>query len=331
MIAYSYPGSTEFLVGNVSEVSTMRPSNEMAFDFVMAPFDQSLSDTYWFKLSSLSSSRVFPSPSSFLAAEVESTSRDEYDAAFKAIKKAIQADQLNKAVLSRRLKTPKADQDLYHLFVNLKNQYPDAFTYLISTPETGTWMGASPELVLSHKANKTVTTAIAGTQALTTSIDEVEWGEKEIQEHAFIEDYLKEALVANDIDFNISTKSTIPAGDICHIHSRIEIKSHTNLSQLIEIIHPGPALSGYPVKPAIKLIREIESNSRQFYCGYLGPISSKGIDWFANIRCLQVHAQSFTLYIGGGITADSNLDSEWEETNLKANTLLSILETANSI
>ena len=328
MIAYSYPGSNEFLVGTIGEISKDTPDSASSYDFMMAPFDKANSDTYWFKFSSISSSRVFTSPTNYLGDAESSTTKSEYQVAFKNIMEAISLKQLDKAVLSRRLSIPRNRVDLYSLYIELKNKYPNAFTYLVSSPETGTWMGASPELVLSQVGSQIITTAIAGTQALKSSIDKVDWGEKEIQEHAYIESFLNEVLADNNIQYDISEKSTIAAGGVCHIHSRIKIQSEINLIKLSELIHPGPALSGYPVKAAVDLITKVESNSRQYYCGIIGPINSNRIDWFANIRCLQVHPNNYTLYIGGGITEDSELESEWEETNLKSNTLLSIIETA---
>ena len=328
MIAYSYPGSNEFLVGTVGEVSPKTPKYPVLYNFVMTPFDKSNSETIWFKFSSISSSRVFDSPSNFNKKASESTSRSEYQQSFDSIKNSIKSKQLEKVVLSRRLVTPRSKEDLYGLYISLKNKYPEAFTYLVSTPETGTWLGASPELVLSENKGKVKTTAIAGTQPLNSSIEDIRWGAKEIQEHAYIESYLTEVLTANNIKFNISDKTTIPAGGVCHIYSMIDIIGNTDLIQLSNLIHPGPALSGYPVKESINLISQLEETSRQFYCGMIGPINSSRIDWFANIRCLQVHPDAYTLYVGGGITADSDFESEWEETNLKASTLLSILETA---
>ncbi len=332
LIAYSLPGTKEFLVGTIKDCFTKRPSDLADIDFVMAPFDKSIDTTYWFRFSSISGGRVFSSPHNFSEIEGSSTSREAYNKAFKEIQDSFDNQRTAKVVLSRRIIVPRQEQDLYTMFVKLKNRYPDAFTYLVSTPETGTWMGASPELVLSNQSGRITTTAIAGTQALGNStVSNLSWGQKEIQEHRYIEDFLKEVLSKNKIDFTISEKSTIQAGDLCHIHSRIDIDSEVSLPALVDLIHPGPALSGYPVPDALSLLDKVESTSREFYCGYLGPVNNNNIDWFANIRCMQVHNEHFTLYVGGGLTSDSNLDAEWDETNMKSRTLLDVLEPATAL
>jgi len=332
LIAYSLPGTKEFLVGTIKYCSTEKPKSLTDFDFVIAPFDKLTGQTYWFKFSSISGSRVFSSPDNFSATKAESTSREAYNQAYAEIQDSIHRKSTSKVVLSRRIVVPRQEQDLYTLFIKLKNQYPDAFTYLVSTPETGTWLGASPELVLSNRSGKITTTAIAGTQVLgSSSVSNIKWGQKEIQEHRYIEDFLGEVLIQNGIDFTISKKSTIQAGDICHIHSRVDIDSNTSLPAVIDLVHPGPALSGYPVQDAVALISRIESSSREFYCGYLGPIDDHKIDWFANIRCLQVHNEHYTLYVGGGLTSDSDLEAEWQETTMKSRTLLDVLELATAL
>jgi isochorismate synthase len=73
-------------------------------------------------------------------------------------------------------------------------------------------------------------------------------------------------------------------------------------------------------------IRSTEKHDRGYYTGFLGPVGLGDlIQLYVNLRCLQVFDDRLVLYIGGGITHDSIPEEEWEETEIKAETLLSVL------
>jgi len=99
-----------------------------------------------------------------------------------------------------------------------------------------------------------------------------------------------------------------------------------NIQNFINELHPSSAISGMPKHTAITNIKEAETHHRKLYTGYLGFEKGDSINYFVNLRCMQVHKESATLYLGGGITKESILESEWEETEHKAQSLLSPLE-----
>ena len=73
-------------------------------------------------------------------------------------------------------------------------------------------------------------------------------------------------------------------------------------------------------------IENAEKHSREFYTGFLGPVGIEDlIQLFVNLRCMKVGSKGLILFIGGGITHDSVAEEEWEETEIKADTLLSVL------
>jgi isochorismate synthase len=75
------------------------------------------------------------------------------------------------------------------------------------------------------------------------------------------------------------------------------------------------------------LIRIVEKHDRGFYTGFLGPWNLSGESkLYVNLRCAQLHKNKMSLYVGGGLTAESNPEDEWEETVRKSQTLLSVLE-----
>ncbi len=91
-------------------------------------------------------------------------------------------------------------------------------------------------------------------------------------------------------------------------------------------MHPTPAVAGYPKQKAIDFILENENYNREFYTGYFGFINKdKSSKLFVNLRCMQIEKKKLSVYVGGGITKDSNPLNEWQETEDKSKTLLSVL------
>ena len=74
-----------------------------------------------------------------------------------------------------------------------------------------------------------------------------------------------------------------------------------------------------PVKAAVKMIGEVEGHSRRYYGGYIGPVEADGrFNLFVNLRSLEFDGERYCIYVGGGITANSIAEDEWQETCGKA-------------
>ena len=98
------------------------------------------------------------------------------------------------------------------------------------------------------------------------------------------------------------------------------------MGNFIAELHPTPAVCGLPKNLADDFIRLKEKHERKYYTGYLGPWKlNQQVDLFVNLRCMEVTDDEFILYAGGGITAHSIPEKEWEETNQKAATLLAVI------
>ncbi len=220
------------------------------------------------------------------------------------------------------------------LFNALSEQYPHAFVSLVSVPGVGTWIGASPELLLSLKPSGLRTVALAGTQARPAgkSLESVRWGQKEIEEQALVSDYIRDFF--HDIEvrsFSSEGPRTAPAGNVVHLQTSFTVQSnvsnlHHLANQILYRLHPTSAVCGMPKNEALSFILEKENYNRAFYSGFLGPVHLNGESrLYVNLRCMQLKARDALLYVGAGITADSDPEAEWEETVLKSKTLLSVL------
>ncbi|WP_026838030.1 chorismate-binding protein [Gillisia sp. JM1] len=264
---------------------------------------------------------------------------------------AIQKTELKKVVLSRK-ELQKASISASEIFQNLLSLYPNAFVYIWSHPETGVWIGATPETLLKTERTKFSTMALAGTRKL-QNFPEDDWTQKEIVEQQIVTDSivfkLKE-LGHTDETLKVSETYTSEAGSLLHLRTDISgtVKNNTTeIGAIIKALHPTPAICGLPTKAAYKFINDHENYDREFYTGYLGLLNMtteikrssrtrnqenqayssirKDSSIFVNLRCLKFKDGEVEIYVGGGITKDSDPTSEWEETVNKTRTIKAAL------
>ena len=244
---------------------------------------------------------------------------------------AIESGNFNKVVLSREEIIGLPNFDLVSLFEKLVNSYPTAFTYCWFHPEIGLWMGATPERLLKANGKKFQTVALAGTQ-LFQNQEKVIWGNKEQIEQQFVTDYILETIKNRTSEVEISEPYTLKAGNLLHLKTDIKgnINDDASLKQLVLLLHPTPAVCGLPKTNAKVFITENEGYDRSFYAGFLGEINKNcETELFVNLRCMQINLElgkiQAHLYIGCGITIDSNSENEWQETVNKAMTMKNII------
>ena len=245
---------------------------------------------------------------------------------------AIKNEQFQKVVLSRTEKVELEDFDMVDAFKKLVLLYPSAFVYCFYHPKIGNWIGATPEQLLKVTENNFETISLAGTQKDTGS-SEILWGEKEKEEQQFVTDYLVSRLknVAKAVQF--TKPYSIKAGSIWHIKTDVSgvLNSDSSLKKVIQLLHPTPAVCGLPKEIAKDFILENEPYDRSFYTGFLGELNcsptkeSISSDLFVNLRCMQIKDSQAHLYIGCGITKDSDPEKEWEESVNKSMTMKKVL------
>jgi len=93
------------------------------------------------------------------------------------------------------------------------------------------------------------------------------------------------------------------------------------------LLHPGPAICGTPQETAYNYINQYESHQRDSYCGFIGPMNiAEDSALYVNLRSMRIYKNQVLLYVGGGITIDSEPREEWEETENKSLTLLDVIQ-----
>jgi len=241
-----------------------------------------------------------------------------------------------KVVPSRRETINLPDHfNIANTYVKLTEKYPYAFVSLFSIPGQGTWMGASPEvLVEMDEYGIFRTSAVAGTQSgdKMTDLSSVAWTQKEIEEQALVSRYIINCFKKIRLrEFEEYGPKTIRAGNLVHLKTDFTVDiNEVNFSQLgsvmLKLLHPTSAVCGMPKESSLDFIKSKENYDREFYSGYLGPVNiDKHTSLFVNLRCAQLLDGKAYLYAGAGITVDSNPEKEWNETLIKNQTIREIL------
>ncbi|MBB77952.1 MAG: hypothetical protein CL844_02990 [Crocinitomicaceae bacterium] len=255
--------------------------------------------------------------------KIKDQTRQEYLNTGKYFLSKIIDKGINKAILSR-IKIINQSIDILQFYKELCIEYKDAFVYLISSKFFGTWIGASPELLINYKNNEGRTMSLAGT--LPNNINQ-EWSTKEFVEQDIVTQFINKQLSSLGLDkIKQSELETFFMGPVKHLKTNFNFFLPQNrILELVSLLHPTPAVSGFPRNESIKLIKKVEKHKRQFYSGLIGLHNRQNSDIFVNLRCAQVFDQFIVLYLGGGYTKSSIIINEWDETEFKANTLLNVI------
>lgn len=259
---------------------------------------------------------------------------EKYNSRYVKFHDKLTDNTFRKLVLSRTLDM-KQDNDFSAsiTFYRACEKYPDNFIFLCNSTESGAWLGSSPEILLSGIKNNWNTVALAGTQRLTDDTTPIYWDAKNILEQQIVAEYMKTQLSKAGIKSIDSQPMTIKSGNLAHLKSvfNFNLKGTTEIGDLLKLLHPSPAVCGLPKQDAFNFILENEGYDRRYYSGFLGYLDKDTqTDLFVNLRCMQIFEDSLRLFAGGGLLISSDAKSEWEETEYKLQTILSIIKnTAN--
>ncbi|MDM1044475.1 chorismate-binding protein [Myroides sp. 1354] len=244
---------------------------------------------------------------------------------------AIKNGQFSKVVPARKEEVAVEVTEIQSLFTKLLVAYPEAFCYVIYHPQIGLWMGATPETLVELKGKVLHTMALAGTQ-VNHGKDEVRWGEKEREEQRYVTEFIVEKLQPLSTHIEVSEPFTKRAAKVMHICTNIEAElKEVDVQTIVEALHPTPAVCGMPKDVSRDFLLHEEGYSRKYYAGYLGELNvpiaenSQHSRLFVNLRCMEIEKEHVNLYIGCGVTEDSDPTSEFIETVNKSTTMKKVL------
>ena len=259
--------------------------------------------------------------------------KEEYIEQIQSVKNHISTGFFQKAVLSR-ISMVKGNylSVISNIFYDVCQRHPNAFVYLFKSDQNF-WLGASPEPLLRLSEGSVSTVSLAGTRPFNEkNLDLSSWTMKEVLEQEYVTRYIHDNLREFGIrDYRVTSPYVKKAGSLVHLRTDFSF-GYNHLSgriwDFIDALHPTPAVAGQPKEDAIAFIKQLEPHDREYYTGFLGPVhSSNCMDLFVNLRCMKITPAYLSLYVGGGITLESIPEDEWDETGLKAESLLGIIQS----
>ncbi len=217
------------------------------------------------------------------------------------------------------------------LFLRACQRYPRMFIALVYTSQTGYWLTATPEILLDNEGQQWRTIALAGTMKLEADQlqgegETVTWSTKNIQEQRYVATYITECLERFVCDFHEEGPRTVRAANLVHLRSDFTfmLPDTDHLGDLLQTLHPTPAVCGLPKQDAFRFITHNEHTPRRYYSGFMGPIGPS-THLYVSLRCMNIEGSRYHLYAGGGLLKDSILEQEWLETEAKLETMRSLL------
>lgn len=330
-----------------------------ASGFVMAPFDLNGSHpvVLWPNASCLKASgwpdicfcltELLSSPDwAALKAQVEQTpllapgtintmGAGPYRSDFAQFSAALHAGLFQKLVLSSYFEQESSCFYVLDNFMRACAVKPELMVVLAQAPQVGTWFVATPEVLVRTlpQSSRLHTMALAGTMPYCAeNMELAAWSHKNREEQALVTSYLT-AILGDD--YEAHGPYPVKAGSVVHLRTDLTFTPKQGLSALLAALHPTPAVCGLPKAAALDFIVEHESYQRSYYAGFLGEMQSpkSGTNLFVNLRTIELLAQQgvwgpwiFRSYVGGGLLAASNEDSEYAEICAKNRSVLSNLK-----
>lgn len=262
--------------------------------------------------------------------------KEAYQRAFTLFHDKVTSGSIKKLVLSRKKTIHAETIDGKEMFFEACRQYPRLMIMLVSTPQTGTWIVATPEKLLTGDGSWWRTMALAGTMPYVEGYQE--WSMKNRDEQHYVETYIEERLRQCSHEIIKDGPHTQRAGNLVHLCTdfRFRLDEGRQIGEVISSLHPTPAVCGLPKAEAQQFIKENEGIDRSYYSGFMGPVGINAeTHLYVTLRCAQLSCSlpqeegsgsGSSLYAGGGILPESTMQSEWEETQQKMKTIGNVLK-----
>ncbi len=302
--------------------------------FVMAPFDASEGCGIWLMTPDVVETHEVGPAETFVPnagdEPDDEQAKADYARCFDLFHAAVAGGRFGKLVLSRAIPghypqgaTPQS------LFLKACRIYPHQMIALVSMPETGTWLMATPEVLLEGQGNAWQTMALAGTMPHAAEGQEVVWSEKNRAEQRYVTTYIHDLLRRHADHVELRGPYTTMAAHLLHLRTdfHFSLRQPNRLGSLLNDLYPTPAVCGLPKEEAREWIVSHEAGQRAYYSGFCGPIDPMGhTHLYVSLRCMELRPDRPMLYAGGGILPRSTMEQEWRETEAKLQTMRRLLK-----
>lgn len=251
--------------------------------------------------------------------------------------RSIHAQQLSKLVLSHAIDViSHLPFQWGHSLHNLRQLHPDCYVFSVGNSKGQSFIGASPERLLSIHDGKLITDALAGSAPRGCTVREDALlahrllnSDKERREHQVVVDFISQVLTQFRLDpYLADVPNLLKLSNIQHLHTPIQtvVPSHLHPLEILAELHPTPAVAGMPRNIACQKIQQYEGFERSLYAGPIGWVDAQGnAEFVVGIRSALLDGHRARLYAGAGIVAGSDPEKEFAEVRLKLQALLRAL------
>lgn len=266
-------------------------------------------------------------------------SRDYYASAFQKIKDHIYAGDCYQVNLAQRF-SALFSGSTWDAYCKLREKNPAPYASYMNFPFTSI-MSLSPERFLSYIDQQVQTHPIKGTRPRFPNDKELDKkmqqellaSAKDRAENLMIVDLMRNDLGKTCAYGSIKVPKLFSLETFANVHHLVstitgKLASNKTSIDLLKTCFPGGSITGAPKIRVMEIIEALEPHRRAIYCGSLGYISKHGtMDTNIAIRTLYTHNNKIYCASGGGIVADSEAESEYQETLNKIRVMLKALES----
>jgi len=260
---------------------------------------------------------------------------EHWKAAVSSAAQAARDGAFTKVVLARAVKVRGIRAGAPEAVRRLRDGYPSCTLFAVANGDR-CFLGATPERLIRVRDGEVSTAAVAGSAARgATEEEDRRLGErllasaKERLEHAVVVDVVKDVIA--EVCANVESPAEpelLKVANVQHLSTPLSgrLRDRMDALELVDRLHPTPAVGGFPRTAALQWMQEREGLDRGWYAGPIGWIDHAGEGEFAvAIRSAILHGSEAVLYAGCGIVADSDPEQEYAESALKLRPLLSAL------
>jgi len=241
-----------------------------------------------------------------------------------------------KVVLSRATRLHCRDPiDPWPLLAAWQDHNPNCFQFAFHFGGQRIFIGCSPERLFKRKGRALITEALAGTSRRSDLPDEERrlanillTDAKIRRENTLVVEDIRQRLAALCDGIEVAPASILKLLHVQHLKHRIHgyLNENTSDAQLLDSLHPTPAVGGTPREQALAFICQHEPYQRGWYAGACGYLSEQRSEFCVAIRSALIDHRDIRLFAGAGIVSGSDAEQEWQELNTKIHTLMTLLE-----
>lgn len=223
----------------------------------------------------------------------------------------------------------------FFLLKKLRQIEPTAYHFCIQPREDSVFIGATPERLYRRKGKIIYSEAVAGTRPRGSTDEEdrrlgrnLLQSEKDYREHIFVRNVIQSVLDKYCQYFNASDEiRLLQQSKVQHLYSRFHGKLKETVSDvdLLNSLHPTPAVGGVPREKALHTIEQLEPFDRGWHAGPVGWIGKDEAEFAVAIRSGLLNGKSLRLFAGAGLVKGSLAQSEWDEMETKISIFMNAL------